>query len=386
MRERFIGLAMTRKLAYYRNVLRGISAFAVSHPEWRFVTLGEDPTRTTRAALKHVEGVIVGVHTREWCKLLSQSGVNFVNIACLVPGLPIPRVGVNNQLIGQTAVRHFQERGLRSFGFVGHQHSLYSLEREAAFRAAVEAAGHALAVYHSSSPHWFDEADSVGLMNDSRFQRWLRALPRPTGILAPNDLWGIELTEVCRDVGLRVPEDIAVLGVDDDDLYCLISRPPLSSIAIPAQAIGERAAALMNRLIDQPERCPAHDVLLPPGDVVVRRSTDLVAHDDPDVVAAIRFIRENAHRPLRVSDVLREVPVSRRWIERRIVEAIGLTLGAEIRRAHLERAQRLLLDTTLPIAQIARHSGYTDLRQLEAAFRRELGATPSQYRRQAAPH
>lgn len=382
MQERFIGLAMTRKFAYYRDILRGIVGFAENQPHWRFVTLGENVDRTTRETLKHVDGVIAGIHTREWCRVLQRTRVPFVNIDCRVPGLPVPRVGVDNRLIGQIAARHFEERGLRSFAFIGHKHSLYSIEREAAFREAVTAANHRLAVYHTQNEHVFDDTGTAGLMNNRGVQRWLLSLSLPTGVLTPNDLWGMELAEVCRKVGLRVPEDIAVLGVDDDDLYCAMSRPPLSSIIVPSQAIGLRAAMLLKGLMDRRKPCLKRDVLLPPGSIVVRRSTDLVAIDDPDVIAAIRFIRENSHRPLRVADVLREVPVSRRWLERRVTAAIGVTLGTEIRRAHLDRARKLLAETSLSITQVAEGSGFSDLRHLEVTFHREFGRTPTQFRRE----
>ena len=173
---------------------------------------------------------------------------------------------------------------------------------------------------------------------------WLLSLPLQTGVLAMCDHWAVEVLQICRDVGLRVPEDIAVLGVDDDEFYCQLARPALSSVILASEAIGLRAAELIDSLLGKSNkrRNLAPEILLPPVGIATRRSTDVLAIDEPNVVAAIRFIRENCNRPIDVSDVLKEVPVSRRWLERRVQDVLGITLGAEIRRVRIERAKRLL--------------------------------------------
>ena len=182
-----------------------------------------------------------------------------------------------------------------------------------------------------------------------------------------------------------MPEDIAVLGVDDDEFYCQLARPALSSVILASEAIGLRAAELIDSLLGKSNkrRKLAPEILLPPVGVVTRRSTDVLAVNEPNVVAAIRFIRENCNRPIDVSDVLKEVPVSRRWLERRVQDVLGITLGAEIRRVRIERAKRLLLQTKHSIADVAQHSGFTDIRHIENCFRAELGLTPTQFRRSA---
>jgi LacI family transcriptional regulator len=192
---------------------------------------------------------------------------------------------------------------------------------------------------------------------------------------------GVQVAEACRQVGLRVPEDVALLGVDDDELDCELTRPRLSSVIVPAERIGYEAAALLDRLLAG-ERPPAEPILLPPTGVATRRSTEMLALADREVVAAVRFIREHAHLPLRVRDVLREVAVGRRTIERRCHKALGWGLGEEIRRVHLERARRLLARTELPMKAVAQQAGFSDFRHLAVVFRQELGLSPTAYRRQ----
>jgi LacI family transcriptional regulator len=212
-------------------------------------------------------------------------------------------------------------------------------------------------------------------------RRWLRSLPKPVGVFVPNDLWGVQVGEACRQVELRVPEDVAILGVGNDDLYCELTRPPLSSIIVPAEQIGYEAAALLDRLLSG-GKPPREPILLSPIGVATRRSTEVLAIDDPDVVAAVRYIREHAHLPLRVSDVLRQVPSGRRTLERRCRRALGWGLGEEIRRTHLEQARRLLATTDLPIKALATQAGFSDYCHMAVAFRKELGTSPSAYRQQ----
>jgi LacI family transcriptional regulator len=155
----------------------------------------------------------------------------------------------------------------------------------------------------------------------------------------------------------------------------------LSSVIVPAERIGYEAAALLERMLSG-ERPPAEPILLPPPGVVTRRSTEVLAIDDPHVTAAVRFIREHAHLSVQVADVFDQVPVGRRWLERAFRKVLGRGIWAEIRRVHLERAKRLLTETDLSIEALAVQSGFSDFRHLAVVFRKELGLSPTAYRRQ----
>lgn len=383
-RQRVIGLAVSHAFAYNRNVLRAIANWAERHPDWSFVALNPEFGRDTCEALKHVDAAVVTISSTEARRKLPRR-LPVVDIWDLVPHSAGLRVAHDNAAVAHMAARHFLERGLRSIGYVSQSQYLFSVERERALRSCIEAAGCELHVLDFTSARYDLAPMSFLRFPNTALGDWLLSLPRPTGVFTPCDVWGVEVLQMCRDIGLRVPEDISVLGVDDDDLCCQMARPPMSSIILATEAIGRRAAESIERQLEKRGKrdFPTEEVLFPPVGISVRRSTDVVAIGHPEVAAAIRFIRENSHRPIDVSDVLKEVPVSRRWLERRVVEAIGTTLAAEIRRTRIERAKRLLAQTDLSIGDVARHSGFTELRHMEHCFRKELGLTPSQFRRQA---
>ena len=236
-RQRFIGLALSHAYAYNRDILRGIARQAETRPHWRFVLLKPEPEHLTRQDVESLDAAVVDIHNREWCDIALQLGVRLVSVSDVIPDLPIARIGADNTLVGRMAAEHFLERGLCSFGYVGQRHYLFSREREVALRAEFEAAGHPLAVYNfEESEYDVAPMTAVGAVA-SDLADWFDSLTRPAGVLTPCDIWAVEIIQVCRKIGLRVPEDIAVLGVDDDDLCCSVARPSLSSIVLPTNGI-----------------------------------------------------------------------------------------------------------------------------------------------------
>jgi LacI family transcriptional regulator len=373
-----VGLVFSYSYTFYRSVARGIRLYAETRPDWHFTSVfpEERPLRTL-GTLKP-DGLIAAVNTESLAAALASWRRPLVNVSAALSDPPAPRVGVDNLAVGRLAADHFLERGLRYFAYVGPADWRFSAEREAGFRQAVERAGYHVASYHDPAEQSFDPSARHWPL-DRRVHRWLRGLPKPVGLFAPDDLWGLQVSEACRQSGLSVPEEVALLGAENDDLHCELARPKLSSVLVPAQQIGWEAAALLDRLLGgaQPPRRP---VLLPPSGVVARQSSDVLAIDDPDVVAAARFIRERGHVRLRVTDVLRDVPVGRRSLERRFRQTFGRGIWAEIRRVHVERAKRLLAETDLPIKQLAEQSGFTDFRHMAVVFRQEIGLSPTAYR------
>ncbi len=390
MLNRFrIGLAINHSYTYHRGVLRGIAQYAETRPEWMFISIIPEQQSLRALGRFRPVGVIASASTEQVIRSLCNWRKPVVNVDPHTPSLRFPSVIVDNALVGQLAADHFLERGLCHFGFVGPPDLLYSTERHAAFCRSLEMAGHTAACYHSPANLPFDTLGRRWDL-DRGVYRWLRALPKPVGVFVPGDDWGVQVVEACNQVGLRVPEDVAILGVDDDDLDCELTRPRLSSVIVPGERIGYEAAALLDRLLAG-EKPPAGPVIIPPPGVTTRRSTEILAIEDRDVVAAVRFIREHAHLPLRVVDVLQEVPIGRRSLEMHCRQALGHGLGEEIRRAHLELARRLLARTDLPIKTVAQQAGYSDFRHLAVAFRQQLGMAPTAYRRNVrdrseAPH
>lgn len=380
MKSICIGLVFTHSYAYHRRVMRGIRHYVEERPQWLLTSLVPERQSLRVPGRFRPDGLITAMDTKQMVRSLSAWRRPVVDVSAVLSRLPFPRVRVDNVRVGQLAAAHFLERGLRHLGFVGPPDHLYAIERRAAFCQAVREAGRTVACYEGRAHLAFDVLGRRSDL-DPAVARWLHDLPKPVGVFLPNDFWGVQVAEACRRAELRVPEDVALLGVDDDDLYCELTRPPLSSIILPTEQIGYQAAALLDRLLAG-EKPPSESILLPPTGVATRRSTEVLAIDDPDIVAAVRYIREHAHLPLSVDDILQQVPTGRRTLERRCRKALGWGIGQEIRRTHLERARRLLAGTELPLKTVATQAGFADYHRLAVVFRQEFGLSPTAYRRQ----
>lgn len=374
-----VGLVIAHSLGFYRRILRGIKAFAVERPHWVFTPITPEARAIELARPLRCDGYIAHVFTRSLADALLSLRKPVVNVAGVLSELPMPRVAVDHVEVGRQAAQHLLERGVGWFGFVGYPRHEFSVEREQGFREAVEAAGFRVAVFHERT---YRVQDPTGLWKwNEPLVEWLRRLPKPVGVLASNDVQGEQVSEYCRQLGLLVPDQVAIVGVDDDDLLCELSRPSLSSVALPGERIGYEAALLLDKSL-RGSRQVKTAVVLPPAGVVVRQSSDLLAVSDPHVAAAVRFIHEHRHRNIRVKDVLRHVPIARRALERRFRKWLQRSISDEIRRVHLERSKHLLLTTDLSIAAVAEMAGFHDGRQLSIAFRQATGDTPSAFRRQ----
>ncbi|WP_165228928.1 AraC family transcriptional regulator [Aquisphaera insulae] len=373
-----IGLVFGFGLDYCRDILRGIKGFAESRPDWSFATVAPEPRALEVFRSARVDGLIAHVANRALADAIERLGRPAVNVSGVLPELPFPRVMTDHREAGRLAARHLLDCGLRQFGFVGYPDHAFSIGREEGFREELAGAGFSASALRQRVP-W--RRDPTGLWSwNEALPLWLASLPRPVGILASHDPQGVQVSEACRQAGLKVPDDVAIVGVDDDDLLCELARPSLSSVALPSERIGREAAALLERLLDGAPP-PAEPILLPPLGVVARQSSDILAIPDPEVAAAVRFIRDQGGRPLRVDDVLRAVPASRRGLERRFRKVLRRGIWEEIRRVQVDRGKALLSGTDLPMSEIARRAGFTDGRMLSVVFRQETGQTPTEFRR-----
>jgi LacI family transcriptional regulator len=221
------------------------------------------------------------------------------------------------------------------------------------------------------------------LISPTEIRRWLTSLPRPLGLFAGCDMWGRTLLRFCTEFGLQVPDDVALIGVDDDEVICETAFPTLSSVRVPWRRVGLEAAHLLHQLLEGGP--PPSTVRVPPTGVHARRSSDGIAVTDPDVAAALRFIHANAHRRVSVPEILRHVPVGRHTLQRGFRRVLGRTILAEVRRVRVAAARQLLVSTSLSVEEIASLSGFPSADKFGKAFRAETGVTPSAYRLRHAP-
>jgi LacI family transcriptional regulator len=373
-----IALLLPMDIESGRAVLRGVKSYIRPDRPWTFhIALPTLQIMPTLRAWKP-SGVIAHVDRRELIPALRRLRTPVINICNALAATPFPRVGLNNNLVGRLAAEHYLQRGLSDFAFVGDCRNLYVRDRREAFRAAVMASSHAtLAVFDAPSPtHWGEN----WALTEKRLHRWMMALPKPVGVLTANDQLGLQLTEVCRMIGLRVPDEVSIVGVDNDELICQLSNPPLSSISGGGEQTGHAAAAMLDRCMRGD--VPREPVLLPPAGLIARQSSDILTIKDPDVQNAVRFIREHAIHPLAVDDVLGEVHLSRRSIERKFRSLLGRTLLEEIRRVRLDHVKRLLNETDRTVADIAEQTGFSSPERLTIVFRDAMGVVPTMYREQ----
>ncbi|MGC4030951.1 MAG: substrate-binding domain-containing protein [Tepidisphaeraceae bacterium] len=291
----------------------------------------------------------------------------------------VPSVDVDNEQVGRIAAEHFLNKSFEHFGYIASPASAWwAIDRFAGFKAAITAAGFTVDKWETHYSHLHpEETIPVAPLPD-----WLQTRPKPFAVLACNDSRAWECTQVCEDVPLHIPHDIALLGVDNDDLYCRMSRPALSSVIVPWERMGFQAATLLDELLQGKAVAPGVRKLLPTG-VCERQSSDVIAVPDPDVREALRFIRKNADRAITVKDVVDAVPVSRRDLEQRFRRLLNRSPLEEIRAARLARAKLLLATTDMSIDDVAYASGFASVHRFDHVFKAFFACTPTQYRRQS---
>ncbi|WP_165250522.1 AraC family transcriptional regulator [Paludisphaera soli] len=379
-----VALLVETSRGFGRDLLRGIIRYARLHGPWGcYVTPGDFEQMLPRMKDWGGTGIIARVETPRVARAILRSGLPTIVLDLsdeqLRPENPLSRlseVASDSRAAARMAAEHLLDRGFRNLAYVGVTGRVWSRRRREAFCARVREAGLEPLVYSPPAPR--GGRSSGG--EQTALARWLRALPRPAGIMACNDDRGREVLEACRDAGLHVPEELAVIGVDDDELLCELADPPLSSVALNAEPGGYRVAALLDAMMRGRVRRPRR-LLVEPLHVVTRRSSDIEAQGDPEVAAALHFIHDRAAEPIGVADVVDDLMISRRALEIRFRKSVGRTIHAEIQRVRLERVLRLLHETDLPIPQVAEASGFTSASYLSQVFREALGTTPARYRR-----
>jgi LacI family transcriptional regulator len=377
-RSQRILLLVEPNTSYGRKVLKGIASFAQMRKYWVFeFELLAGVQDMLNRGISHADGIIIRGAYPDWLAAVVATGIPAVNVSSEVPDSPLPTVASDNAAIGAMAADHLLSRGFRKFACCGFAGQKQLDDRMEAFRQRVTAAGHQCFLPPPEGRPFeamFYE-DQVGAL-----RQWLKQLPRPTAMFATNDEFGRLVIQTCREIDVHVPEDIAVLGVDNDEVICELSNPPLSSIERGAERIGYEAAKLLAKVMTG-GAAPSRPMLLGPVKVVTRRSSDTQAIDEPLVASAIRFIWDHVEERLDVDDVVKHVGVSRRWLEVCFGRTLGRSPAAEIRRAQIEHAKKLLVETDMLMPSVAAASGFTDAKLLIAVFRREVGMTPTQFRR-----
>jgi LacI family transcriptional regulator len=288
-----------------------------------------------------------------------------------------PIIKTDDVTIGKMAAEYLLNRGFRQFAFCGFDNMFWSRDRCRGFADSITEAGFATQFYKQPKSRIKRlPANELILMAD-----WLKSLLKPVGLMTCNDDRGRGVIEACKMVGLHVPEQVAIIGVDNDELICDLSSPQLSSVALNLERSGYEAAELLDKLMAGKEKKTNQKILVQPTRIVTRQSTDILAIEDSEVAESVRFIRQCAREMIQVSDVAKVVSVSRRGLERRFRRVLNCSILDEIRRVRLEQVVRMLVETNQSVGQIALALSFPGIEHISRFFRKETGMSPLAYRK-----
>jgi len=380
MNHRTVALLIETSNAYARGLLEGIRSYIRAHQPWSIYLPEQGRGAEVPKWLSKWEGdgIIARIENEEIAKSLKRMKLPIVDVSAARRLENIPWVETDDREIALLAAQHLLERGYRQLAFCGDEGFNWALWRREHFETVVRESGCGCHVMMTAS-----RADAGYSWNREKQELtdWLQQLPRPIGIFASYDIKAQKLLEICRELSISVPEEMAVIGVDNDRLLCDLAFPPLSSVIPNAHRTGYEAAALLDRMMAG-EEIPPEPHLIKPIGIETRQSTDILAIDDQNVALALRYIRHFACQGINVQDVLKKVPLSRRVLESRFRKLLGRTPHQELIRLRIARVRQLLIETSLSLSEIASRVGFEHVEYLSVAFKREVGLSPSEFRRQ----
>lgn len=362
--------------SYGRDIVRGIRRYVAEHGPWSLYLEPRDLRSSFPEWLKNWrgDGILARSVDETLVRHLKATKLPVIELRTTVLKHPFPFVGMDNSVIGARVVEHLRNRGFQRFACCLDTSEAFFIERSDRFVQAVQELGFDCPVFQSKLRNWDQHQKDLAA--------WLAALPKPAGVFAVNDQMGFWLLDAARRAGIAVPEEVAVVGAENDKMLCETASPPLSSVRLRGQAVGHDAARILDEWmcgtrIPQPGEKHFHA----PGDIVVRQSSDIVAVEDPRIATALRFIRQHATEAIDVNRVAREAALSRSVLERRMKALIGRSPGEEIVRLRFAAVEKLLTQTDLTLDAIAARCGFTHPQYMAEAFRKRAGMTPGEFRR-----
>jgi LacI family transcriptional regulator len=337
--------------------------------EWRSKWNTESPRGLKKDLSPPPDGILSTITEPKLLRVLSETACPIISLVEIPDSYGIPVVTLDNRAVGRMAADYFLTNGFRSFAcvhFPDHRHRMQG------FADRLSESGQSLgSAYEVEGMH----------LHPERFSAWLKSLPWPTAVFCSNDIVGWHTSEFAYKTKLDVPSQIALLGVDNDERFCLLAHPHLSSIRLPSESVGYQAAHLLDQQMESPRSRLPPSIHLPPVDIVVRASSDIVAIEDQEVARVVRTIRARYTEPISMTDLLEGVPVSKRQMERRFQQNFGRSMFDILRETRCQRARELLANSHLKIIEIAEAAGFTSLANFNRTFREFSGQSPSDWRK-----
>lgn len=369
---------------YNKNLLRGITRYSKDHGPWTFCKMPTYYRETLgmNGILKWAQewdanGIIGQFYNGEEVEKFTEAKIPVIAQDFKERFTDIPNITGAYRETGALGADYFLKKGFKNFAFYGFGNIVWSRERAEGFEERIQEAGFDV--------HYYEHKDTRGVdlwyYKPSALSDWLKSLPKPIALMACDDNQGHHITEAARHAGIRIPDELAVLGVDNDEMICDLSDPPLSSIELDSEKSGYEAARLMEQMIED-QVCYADDIVVNATQVVTRHSTDIFASKDKYIVSALKYIHGNLDKNLKVDQVLKEVPLSRRSLEKRFIMTTGYPVYEYIYNQRIEKFTQKLLETDMTIFEIALDLGLSDSKNIARQFKQIKGVTPMEYRKQ----
>lgn len=374
-------LLVEHSSSYGRGLLYGITEYSRIHGPWTFFREPEAPfyrsssQTVSLARLKKLNADGIVTRLARNTRAIKSLGIPMIATDDNRRTNDFPTIISDCETIGKMAAEHLLNLRFRHFGYCGFSRIIWSKERHESFEKTINKAGFKVHTYKPPQKKeqklWENEQHVMA--------EWLKSLPKPIGIMASNDDRGQQVIEVCRMHGIYVPEEVAVIGVDNDLILCGLSNPQLSSVAVDTVTAGYNAARLLDKLMSGDINSP-QTVVARPTHIEVRQSTDTLVTNDKLVREAVNYIKRNSKKAIQVQDVAAYVGVSRRMLLDRFSNVLGRTVHEEIKRVRVERIARMLLETDMPIYQIALELDFTSVEHIARYFRQGKNMSPLEYR------
>jgi LacI family transcriptional regulator len=381
-----IALLIESFFEYGRGMLRGIADYSRAHGGWsiRHQPWSMGHSLPSGLCEWRPQGIIAQLESEKLLDRVRRLRVPVVDLFALHSSTKISTVIPDHAMVARLAAEHLLDRGLIHFAYCGLAGVYFSERRAREFSKILAAAGHTVDVYEQRSRQATATvltAIAKSMQDTTGLAKWLQGLPKPVGIMVCDDIRAQQLINVCRECEIAVPEEVAVVGVGNDEVLCDLCDPPLTSVELSTRQVGYEAAALLDRMIHS--RLPAENIIVPPLGVVTRRSTDLLVIPDPDVHQALQLIRSHACEGLTVDAILQRLSLSRSTLQRRFKQYLGRSPHAEIARIQLLAVRDMLKRTDLSLTRIAQLAGFSDAARMCNLFKEKVGCTPGQYRKAA---
>jgi LacI family transcriptional regulator len=374
-----VALLIETSRTYTRNILRGVKRYISEYGPWSvFLELRALDSRIPPWLRNwRGDGILCRSFNQATVDAIEATGAPAVELRASKLRLNMPFVGVDSRTIGRLVAGHFLERGFRNFGCYEIDIESFFEERRDSFLHTLKEHGFSCHCYRTNER---TEHPTQWERHQAALLDWIQKLPKPIAIMACTDQLGFWLIDACNRAGLSVPEEVAVVGVEDDESLCEMASPPMSSVHLPGARVGYEAAKLLDHLMAG-GKMPIEPLLIPPMDVVTRNSSDILAIDDPAIAKALTFIRERASTGIKVDDVVTAVGGSRSKLERKMRKIIGRTPQEEIMRVKLNLVRQLLVETPLSLEKIALRAGFAHTQYMAEIFRSTFDTTPGQFRK-----